>query len=145
MHVPDFEDMEQYWELAHAFPLTPIRDDRHLESALEVIDRLTDRPMRGAGAEEYLGALADLVYVYEQQHVAWPEVSGVDVLRHLMQEHELSQADLAPLFGGRSVISEVLAGKRRLNLTHMTRLAERFGLPIDAFVDREIGPPDSSR
>jgi antitoxin component HigA of HigAB toxin-antitoxin module len=90
-----------------------------------------------AGAEEYLGALADLVYVYEQEHVTWPPVTGVDVLRHLMEEHQLTQADLAPLFGGRSVVSAVLAGKRRLSLTHITRLAERFGLPADAFLDRK--------
>lgn len=69
--------------------------------------------------------------------MTWPPVSGVDVLRHLMEEHNLTQAELAPLFGGRSAISEVLAGKRRLNLTHITRLSERFGLPADAFIDRQ--------
>ena len=58
-------------------------------------------------------------------------------MRHLMEENGLSQTDLAPLFGGRSVISDVLAAKRRLNLTHITRLAERFGLPVDVFIDRE--------
>jgi len=130
---------EEYWRLARAFPLVSIRDDAHLERALDVIDRLTDQPHRDAGAESYLGALADLVYVYEQAYVTWPPVSGVDVLRHLMEEHGLNQADLAPFFGGRSVISDVLTGKRRLNLTHVTRLAERFGLPADAFIDRD-GP-----
>ena len=114
----------------------PIRDDTHLEQALDIIDRLTDRPQRSTGEEEYLGALADLVYVYEHEHVTWPPVTGIAVLRHLMDEHSLTQADLAPLFGGRSVISEVLAGKRRLSLTHITRLAERFGLPADVFIDR---------
>ena len=79
----------------------------------------------------------DLVYVYERQHVTWPQVTGVNVLRHLMEEHRLAQADLAVLFGGRSVISEILAGKRRLNLTHIRRLSERFGLPADVFIDRE--------
>ena len=127
----------EYWQNVRAFPLVPIRNDAHLEQALEIIDRLTDQPQRSEGAEEYLGALADLVYVYEQVHVTWPPVSGVDVLRHLMEEHNLTQADLAPLFGGRSVISDVLAGKRRLNLTHITRLAQRFGLPADAFIDRQ--------
>ena len=129
-------EMEDYWRHVQAFPLVPIRDDAHLEQALEIIDRLTDQPQRSEGAEEYLGALADLVYVYEQEHVTWPPVSGVDVLRHLMEEHNLRQADLAQLFGGRSVISEVLAGKQRLSLTHITRLAERFGLPPDAFMNR---------
>ncbi len=131
---------EEYWRLVHEFPLVPIRDDTQLERALDVVDRLTDQPCRDAGTETYLGALADLVYVYEQEHVTWPPVTGVDVLRHLMEEHGLSQADLAPLFGGRSVISAVLAGKRRLNLTHITRLADRFSLPADVFIDRHVSP-----
>lgn len=129
---------EEYWRLAREFPLVPIRDDAHLERALDVIDHLTARPaQQAAGVEAYLGALADLVYVYEQARVTWPAVTGVDVLRHLMEENGLTQADLAPIFGGRSVISAVLAGKRRLNLTHITRLAERFGLPVDVFVDHQ--------
>ncbi len=132
--------MEEYWRLVHQFPLVPIHDDALLERALEVIDHLTDQPQRDAGIELYLGALADLIYVYEQKHVTWPPTTGVDVLRHLMEEHGLTQADLAPLFGGRSVISAVLAGKRRLNLTHVTRLAKRFGLPADVFIDRNVSP-----
>ncbi len=131
------EGIEEYWRLAHEFPLASIRDDAHLEEALDVVGRLTDRTRRTTDEEEYLRALADLVYVYEQAHVTWPAVTGVDVLRHLMEENGLSQADIAPLFGGRSVISDVLAGKRRLNLTHIVRLAERFGLPADIFIDRE--------
>ncbi len=131
------EEMEEYWRLAREFPLVSIHDDTHLEKALDVVDRLTDRSTRTAGTEEYLRALADLVYVYEQAHVTWPPVTGVDIVRHLMEENGLSQADLAPLFGGRSVISDVLAGKRRFNLTHITRLAERFGLPADVFIERE--------
>ncbi len=136
--VPMHDDMDEYWRLVHAFPLVPVRDDGHLEQALTIIDQFTDNPQGDAGIQAYLGALADLVYVYEQQHVTWPAVTGVDVLRHLMEEHGLTQADLAPLFGGRSVVSAVLAGKRRLNLTQITRLAARFGLPADAFIDREV-------
>jgi HTH-type transcriptional regulator/antitoxin HigA len=133
---------EAYWRLVSEFPLVPIRDDAHLEQALEIIDHLTDTFQHDTGTEAYLGALADLVYVYEQEHVTWPPVTGVDVLRYLMDEHELTQADLAALFGGRSVISDVLAGKRRLNLTHITRLADRFGMPADVFIDREALTPD---
>jgi HTH-type transcriptional regulator / antitoxin HigA len=130
--------MEEYWRLIHAFPLVPIRDDPHLEQALTHIDQLMEHPRQDAGTQLYLGALADLVYVYEQQHVTWPAVTGLDVVRHLMEEHQLTQADLAPLFGGRSVISAVLAGKRRLNLTHITRLSARFGLPAGAFIDEGV-------
>ena len=118
--------------------MAPIRDDTHLEQALTIIDQITDHPPHDAGAQAYLGALADLVYVYEQQHVTWPQVTGADLVRHLMEEHRLTQADLAPLFGERSVVSAVLAGKRRLNLTHITRLSARFGLPVDAFIHDSV-------
>ncbi|HVA91149.1 MAG TPA: helix-turn-helix domain-containing protein [Chloroflexota bacterium] len=129
------DSMEEYWRLIHAFPLAPIRDDTHLDQALAIIDQLTERSRPDADAQLYLGALADLVYVYEQQHVSWPPVTGSDVVRHLMEEHQLTQADLAPLFGGRSVVSAVLAGKRRLNLTHITRLSARFDVPAGVFID----------
>lgn len=132
------DGMDAYWQLIRTFPLVPIRDDTHLEQALAIIDRLMDDPQEDAGTQAYLGALADLVYVYEQQHVTWPRVTGVDVVRHLMEEHRLTQADLAPLFGGRSVVSAVLAGNRHLNLTHITRLSARFGLPADAFIDEVV-------
>jgi HTH-type transcriptional regulator/antitoxin HigA len=65
-----------------------------------------------------------------------PPVSGVEALRYLMAENGLTQADLAPLFGSPSIISEVLAGKRRLALAHIARLAGRFGVPADVFIAR---------
>jgi antitoxin component HigA of HigAB toxin-antitoxin module len=76
-----------------------------------------------------------------------PEASGVAMVRHLMEENGLTQADLAPLFGSPSVVSEVLSGKRRLALSHVERLSEYFGLPDDIFIDRtgNIGRMRSSR
>ncbi len=80
--------------------------------------------------------VADLIQRYEDEHIEMPRVSGVDVLRHLMEEHGLRQQDLVPLFGNKSTVSEVLVGKRPLALTHIMKLSERFGLPADAFIDR---------
>jgi HTH-type transcriptional regulator / antitoxin HigA len=111
-----------------------LMDDAHLDEAIAVIDRLLDIPQRSTAEEEYLQALTDLVEVYEDAHVEIPPVSGVDLLRYLMEENGLTQADLVPDFGTRSIVSEVLAGKRRLALTHITRLAERFGVPADVFI-----------
>jgi HTH-type transcriptional regulator / antitoxin HigA len=125
---------EQYLTLVRAFPLISVRNDAHLDEALAVIDRLLDSPQRTSAEEEYLQALTDLVEIYENAHVAIPPVSGVEVLRFLMEENGLAQADLVPIFGTRSIVSEVLAGKRRLALSHILRLSERFGLPADVFM-----------
>jgi HTH-type transcriptional regulator/antitoxin HigA len=125
---------EQYLALVRAFPLVSIHSDAHLDEAVAVIDQLLDIPKRSTAEEEYLQALTDLVEVYEDAHVVIPTVSGLDALRYLMEENGLTQADLVPDFGTRSIVSEVLAGKRRLALTHITHLAERFGVPADVFI-----------
>lgn len=125
---------QQYLALVSTFPLVPIRDDAHLAAALAVIDGLLDRSQRTPGEEEYLRALTDLVETYESAHVEIPPTSGVEALRYLMEEHGLSQHDLVPIFGTPSIVSEVLAGKRHLALTHISRLAARFGVPADVFI-----------
>lgn len=117
-------------------PLVSIRDNAHLDEAPAIIGCLLDRTHSTTAEEEYLCALTNLVEVYENAHVVIPPVSGVEVLRYLMEENGLSQADLVPLFGSPSIISEVLSGKRRLIPTHIVRLAERFGLPADVFIGR---------
>ncbi len=125
---------EEYLALVRAFPLVSIRDEAHLAQALAVIDGLTEKPSRSAAEEEYLSALTDLVEIYEAVHVAIPPITGVGALRYLMAENDLSQADLVPIFGTPSVISEVLSGKRGLALAHIKKLAARFGVPTDVFI-----------
>jgi HTH-type transcriptional regulator/antitoxin HigA len=132
--IMDNATQEQYLALVRAFPLISIHNDTHLAEALVVIDWLLDIPNRSDAEEEYLQALTDLVAAYEDAHVAVPPVSGIDALRYLMEENGLTQADMVPEFGTRSIVSEVLAGKRRLALSHIARLAERFGLPADVFI-----------
>lgn len=128
---------EEYLLLVRVFPLASIRDGEHLDMALTEIDRLLDKSARSEAEEVYLGALTDLVETYENAHVRFPPVAGVDLLRHLMDENGLKQSDLASLFGSPSIISEVLSGKRRLALSHMEKLATRFGLPVSVFVDAD--------
>ena len=51
-----------------------------------------------------------------------------------MEDHGLRQSDL-PEIGSQSVVSEVLAGKRKLNARQVKALSRRFGLPADLFLD----------
>lgn len=78
------------------------------------------------------GHIGDLLEAYDEAHRPMPKGSGVEVLRYLMQEHGLSQTDL-PEVGTQSVISEILGGKRQLNVRHIRALSERFGVSADVF------------
>jgi HTH-type transcriptional regulator/antitoxin HigA len=117
------------------FPLIHIRDDAHLDAAVSVINSLVDRPDRSEAEEAYLGALTDLVETYEDEHVVIPPRTGIDALRFLMDANDLKQADLVPVLGRKSLVSEVLAGKRRLTLAQVRKLAEYFGVSADTFID----------
>ena len=98
-----------------------------------------DAVLDAGGADEShpLASLADhlgeLVARYEERHRPFKEMAARDLLRHLMTEHGLRQSDL-PEIGAQSVVSDVLRGRRRLNVGQISRLSRRFGLPADVFM-----------
>lgn len=51
-----------------------------------------------------------------------------------MDQHGLTRADLVPLFGTASRVSEVLNGKRSLSLVMVRRLSRRFHIPADLLI-----------
>lgn len=116
----------------------PIRDADHYETIVALMGALIDEI--GANRTHPLGGLLYLVgeYIreYDARHHRAAHVSGVDMLRFLMQQHGLKQSDL-PEIGTQSVVSEILKGKRKLNLRQVTRLSARFGLPTDTFIEKD--------
>jgi HTH-type transcriptional regulator/antitoxin HigA len=130
----------EYIALVREFPLVHIGDDAQLDMALAVIDRLIVRPARSEAEEAYLGALTDLVEIYEDTHVGIPPRTGLDALRFLMEANGLRQADLVPVLGRRSLVSELFHCKRRLALPHVQRLAAYFHVSPATFIDEM--PPD---
>ena len=128
-------DLDEYLALVRAFPLAHIRDDAHLDAAVAVVDRLLDKDDRSPAEEMYLDALTDLVETYEEAHVAIPVRSGVDALRFLVEANDLRQVDLVPVLGRKSLVSEVLGGKRPLTLTHIKKLADYFRVSPAVFID----------
>lgn len=126
---------DAYLTLVRAFPLASIRDDIQLDAAIAIMNRLTTGRALSPGEDMYLQALADLIETYENAHIHIPPLTGVELLRYLMDEHGLRQKDMAPLFGAPFIVSEVLSSKRPLAFAHIKRLSERFGLPVDAFID----------
>jgi HTH-type transcriptional regulator/antitoxin HigA len=55
-----------------------------------------------------------------------------ELLRALMVEHDIKQSEL-PEVGPQPVVSDVLAGKRALNLRQVAALAARFHVPMEVF------------
>ena len=77
--------------------------------------------------------LERLIHQYDDQ-IELPHVPPYRIVLHLMEHQGLRQADLLPVFGSRSVASEVLNGKRAISKAHARRLAEFFHLSVELFI-----------
>ena len=88
-----------------------------------------------------LQAQAGLIAAYEESK--WPRrpPSTADLIRHLMDQHGLTRADMVPILGTPSRVSEVLGGKKELSMTMVQRLRARFRVPADLL----IPPPKQAR
>jgi HTH-type transcriptional regulator/antitoxin HigA len=125
---------DTYFELVRKFPLVHLRDFAHLEAASAVIDDLLRQDL-DEGGRAYLGALTDLVEVFEDENVTIPEASESDILRELMNANRLSQTRLAKEVKiSQSTLSAVLNGTRSLTKAHIARLARFFNVPASVFL-----------
>ena len=79
-------------------------------------------------------AQAQLIEAYEKTR--WPRKRPAlrDLLTYLMDQHGLTRADLIPILGTASRVSEVLGGKRELSMTMIKRLRDRFQVPADLLI-----------
>jgi HTH-type transcriptional regulator / antitoxin HigA len=115
--------------------LTPPRTKADFQQLVEALDAVLDAG--GADEKHPLARLADylgdLIADYEAAHRPKKEMPVPHLLRELMAQQSLRQADL-PEVGPQSVVSEVLRGKRQLNVRQIAKLAKRFKLPAEVFM-----------
>jgi HTH-type transcriptional regulator/antitoxin HigA len=111
------------------------RTKRDCGKAVSTLNQLLD-----AGAADEKSPLADLVNTlgtliadYDDAHHPAKEVSSVAMIRFLMEQHDLTQSD-PPEIGTQGVVSEILRGKRELNIRQIKALSERFHVPSSVFI-----------
>jgi HTH-type transcriptional regulator / antitoxin HigA len=127
------QELQQHWTAIS--PLLSLRNEQEYDRAVEHLNRLLDEVGTNEQHPLYtlLDTLGTLIYAYEEEHHPIPTCSGVDVLRFLMEEHSLTQSDL-PEIGSQGVVSEVLRGKRELNIRQIRSLAKRFMVSPAVFI-----------
>lgn len=108
-------------------PLLRIRNEREYNLAIGRLNQLLDEV--GTNEQhplyELLDTLGAMIHAYEERYQPLPECSGAEVLQYLMEEHGLTQSDL-PEVGSQGVVSEILRGKRELNVRQIRALSARF-------------------
>ncbi|GHU06596.1 transcriptional regulator [Betaproteobacteria bacterium] len=134
---PGYEDITQAWSVLHgALGLSErIRDEAQYHRLADFAESLADSLPDDADDPLWglVEIIADQINAYETRFFPMSEASGADMLRFFMEQHGLKQSDLAEI-GSQGVVSEILAGKRELNLRQIRALAARFGVSTATFV-----------
>jgi HTH-type transcriptional regulator/antitoxin HigA len=99
-----------------------------LDSLIDEVGNNESHPL-----SSLMETLGSLIETYEAHTIPEMEGNPIDTLKVLMEEHGIKQSDL-PEIGGQGVVSEILSGKRRLNLRQIKLLSKRFNISPAVFV-----------
>lgn len=109
--------------------------EQEYERLVAVLDDLIDtvRDDETHPLAKTMDVISVLIETYEDKHIPEPQGDPIEVLKHFMEAHQLKQADLSEI-GSQGVVSEILNGKRDLNLRQVRALSKRFDVPASVFV-----------
>jgi len=133
--TPNTRARKVYMMLVEELPLWPLGNEKELDRAIKMMDRLLDDEKISTGGQAYLDVLTRLVSDYEDQHHAIEPASDSEMLQFLLSQHQLRPAQLSRETGiCDSTISSVLSGRRTLTRDQIGILADFFSVSKTVFV-----------
>jgi HTH-type transcriptional regulator/antitoxin HigA len=127
-------EIVKVWPMVSRFVSVPHTEEQY-ENAVNILDELIEK----VGEDEnhplasLMEILGTLIENYENQHLPETASDPVGVLHFLMKEHGLKQGDLVEI-GSQGVVSEILKGKRELNVRQIKALSRRFNVSPAVFL-----------
>ena len=114
-----------------------IRNEKDYDTALERMNEIFNAE---PGTDEFdeMEVLALLIENYEEDHHSMDLPDPIEAIKFRMDQEGLKQADLIPLIGSRSKVSEVLSGKTGLSLKMIRNIHRRLGISAEVLL-RESG------
>jgi HTH-type transcriptional regulator/antitoxin HigA len=115
--------------------VSTLRTEEQYNKAVKLLDELIDKVSEKPNdtIESLIDMLGTLIEDYENKHIPEPVGDPISSLKHFMEEHHLRQCDL-PEIGSQGVVSEILNGKRQLNLAQIKALSRRFKVSPAVFI-----------
>ena len=111
---------------------TEDENDKAVQHLMELTDRFNVGEIE---LEPVIDYITSLISAFEDERYPIKDIPPVDVLKHLMENHGHKQGDLTDV-ASRTVINEILSGKKQLNLGHIRRLSEKYGVSPELFIRR---------
>lgn len=118
---------------AEALPKV-IESDEEFDRMVEKLEELTFKKNPTREEVELAKLLEKLVMAYDDEHYPLPEIPPHEMVKFLMEQRGLRQADLVPLLGTRAQVSEIVSGKRGISKAQAKKLAGFFHASVELFI-----------
>ncbi len=112
-------------------PHTEAEYDRAVTLLNELVDTVGDKESHPLA--DLMETLATLMEVYENEHYPVPEVSDIDQLAFLMEEHRVTPMDLREELGNEAIVWDILHGHRPLTGNQIDALCKHFSVSPEVF------------
>lgn len=115
--------------------LSTIHSQEQFDYSVKILDELIDevKENENSNIDSLIDTLGTLIEDYEDRNTPEPEGDPIGCLKYLMKEHNLKQSDLKEI-GSQGVMSEILNGRRQLNLRQIKSLSKKFNVSPAVFI-----------
>jgi HTH-type transcriptional regulator/antitoxin HigA len=131
---PQLENIANVWPKIKSIFSVPHTEEEY-GNLVSMLDNLIDEV--GENEKHPLSSLMEsigtFIETYENKNIPTASGNPVESLRYLMKEHNLKQSEL-PEIGSQGVVSEILKGKRNLNIRQIKKLSTKFNISPLVFI-----------
>lgn len=108
----------------------PIQTHEDYHKAIRICVRLDDAYL----SEQEHAALWLQIEVFERMHNIFGEYGPLEAIKLRMEQLGLKQKDLVPIIGTKGRVSDILHGRRKLNLEMIRRIYHHLHIPLTILI-----------
>jgi len=110
--------------------IAPIKNEKEYQKALKELEKVFDAEP-GTPEGDTGEVLVLLIEDYEKKHYPIDAPDPIEAIKYIMEEKGLTNKDIIPYFGSKSLVSAVFNRRRNLSLKMIKSLHEGLGLPYE--------------
>ena len=111
-----------------------IANDEEFDRLVAQLEALCIPERQLSAEEDALATLLERLIADYDDRFSLPEQPPHEMVKFLMEQRGLKQADLVPVLGSRAQVSDLVNGKRGISKAQVKKLAEYFGVSADLFI-----------
>lgn len=111
-----------------------IANDEEFDRMVAQLEALSIPERQLSAEEDALATLLERLIADYDDRFSLPEQPPHEMVKYLMEQRGLKQADLVPVLGSRAQVSDLVNGKRGISKAQAKKLAAYFGVSAELFI-----------